>query len=252
MSLTEEISRGKIRNVSILDLPAFGSKKINLDGLQTNDPNWPNELNFHFINSGSGNISDDFIDLKEITHKWNEYMNKLIERGSNLKSQSPHTKILNPFDYPKYILQDFETILNVFSGSHATALKHNTQLWHEVAKAVFKDIISNNVVGNKGVFDKSIIQCSFKKRMVKFQQKNSLFSSGCELFQRTLTNNGVCYSFNALKSFDVWRESKVLDTFHRNLKGKFHNTLRNYAGAGANEGNYYYTAMAKKIHLLIT
>ena len=35
----------------------------------------------------------------------------------------------------------------------------------------------------------------------------------------------------------MWRPSKVIDAFQRNLKGDSQTPLRNYAGAGTNEGN---------------
>ena len=109
-------------------------------------------------------------------------------------------------------------------------------MWQGIANSVFKQTIDDDIVENKGIFDKSIIQCSFKKRLAKTNQRKFVASSGCELFQQTLTNNGLCYSFNALKSSNIWRPSKVIEAFERNLNRQQQKSLQNYAGAGTNEG----------------
>ena len=52
MKMTEELSNGTLKNISILDLPSFGSHISGsyLDKEQTSESNWPNELNFAIYN----------------------------------------------------------------------------------------------------------------------------------------------------------------------------------------------------------
>ena len=64
--LTETMYDGKIKGVSILDLPAFGSKKIHLDDNRANFANWENELNFFFLNRSFGNMTKAFKEYKEM------------------------------------------------------------------------------------------------------------------------------------------------------------------------------------------
>ena len=50
-------SQGKMENVSILDLPAFGSKIPQLKKSHSKEPNWPIETNFAVQRITSGNLS---------------------------------------------------------------------------------------------------------------------------------------------------------------------------------------------------
>ena len=239
ISLTEKMSHEKIKGVSILDWPAFGAKKSYFDDLKTNDANWPNELNFHYRNSGLGNMSKEFKELKETMDEWKSYMYKINENGSNSALTFPQNKMSNPFDYSKVILQDFLSFLQISSESHITVQKDKNPIWRRTARSVFKHTIDDDIVLTKGLYDKAIIQCSFRKRLEKITQQKSVLSSGCELFEQSLTSNGLCYTFNALRPSDIWQPSKAINAFQRSFKGKYHQSLQNYAGAGISEGNQF-------------
>ena len=241
VSLTEAMSSGKIMNISILDLPAFGSKKTYLeDDLQDNAVNWQNEPNFHFLNSSFGNMSKAFKEYKEMKYRWKAYINLMNEQESNSISQFSPSNITNIFDYSQFILQDIPTFLRVSAGSHPTALKQRFPVWQWLGSTVFKHTVDQEIVENKGLYDKSVIQCSFKKMAAKNIVKKSLISSGCEFFQHSLTNNGFCYSFNGLGSSDIWRPSKLIEAFHRDFSTTQQRFQQNYAGAGTNQGNVLY------------
>ena len=236
VSLTEAMSSGKIRGISLLDLPAFGSKKTYLDDdSQSNAANWQNEPNFHFLNSSSGNMSKAFKEYKESTHSWRKYINLINQQTSNSISEFSPNKISNVFNHSQFILRDIPTFLRVIAGSHSTATKRKSPVWQWIGSTVFKDTVDQKIVENKGLYDKSVIRCSFNKRVVKNVNKHSPLSGGCELFQHSLTNNGLCYSFNGLGSSDIWRPSKLIEAFDKDFKN--HVPQQNYAGAGTNEGN---------------
>ena len=54
VKLTEEMSRkignGALKNISILDLPAIGSRISSLNDSENYEANWPNELNLAIYN----------------------------------------------------------------------------------------------------------------------------------------------------------------------------------------------------------
>ena len=103
-------------------------------------------------------------------------------------------------------------------------------IWQKTAIAVFKDTIDNDEL-----YDKLVIQCSFKKRLAKIIEKKSMLSGGCEHFDPSLTNNALCYTFNGGKPSSIWRPSKITEELEEIVKkGR---TLQNFGGAGSNEGN---------------
>ena len=55
VKIAKEMSNGKLTNVSMLDLPAFGSKIAHLDKKHQIEANWPTELNFIILNDKIGN-----------------------------------------------------------------------------------------------------------------------------------------------------------------------------------------------------
>ena len=237
-SLTKKLSKEKIIDVSILDLPAFGSKRTYLEDLQINDPNWENEINFQFLNTSSSNMSKGFKEYKEISHAWSQYVSEMNEKQPTSLHNFPPNMMANPFNYSKFIFQDLSTFMKISSGSHTTASRQTTSTWKGLANSFFKQTINDGVVENKGMFDKNILKCSFKKKVAKTTQKKLAISSGCEIFQQSLTNNGLCYTFNGLKSINVWRPSKLTETFHRVLNSESSQMQQNYAGVGTTEGKF--------------
>jgi hypothetical protein len=49
MRITEVLSKGKLTNISILDLPAFGSKIAHLEWQHRRISNWPSEVSFSIL-----------------------------------------------------------------------------------------------------------------------------------------------------------------------------------------------------------
>ena len=61
----------------------------------------------------------------------------------------------------------------------------------------------------------------------------------CNLFQQSLTSNGLCFSFNAETPSNIWDDSfslvKVMEEFGDIKPTKFFN----FTGTGSKEGKFY-------------
>ena len=98
-----------------------------------------------------------------------------------------------------------------FLGSFHTTAKHSLPIWRETAKLVFDQPKEDDFVKKRGVYDKMIIDCAFRKdlRRRKIPDPNG----GCEGFNPSLTTNGMCYTFNGKKTPELWQTSKMITTF---------------------------------------
>ena len=79
---------------------------------------------------------------------------------------------------------------------------------------------------NKGLLD---------RRLTKKKFKDSEAQGGCQYFDQSLTNNGLCYSFNALKPSSIWKSSKIINLLEGNAEED--DVDYRYGGTGATRGN---------------
>ena len=236
IKMTEEMSSGELKNISILDLPAFGSRIVSLDKLQQSESNWPNELNFAIYNKfkTSSERMTAFSQYKRLIVLWKLYMENVNKHG-NMSSQTfPPFIQHNPFNFNQHIEEDFSTFLKVYEGSHLTALDESSDVWSETAKKVFGQTLDASVVEKIGLYDKVIMDCSFKEKLLKRAGTLTNLSGGCKYFDRTLTSNGLCYSFNGLGPSSTWRNSTVVHAFDNTFKTN--HSSYNFGGTGSNEG----------------
>ena len=233
--MTEEMSSGTLKGTSILDLPAYGSRILTLDNHQMTESNWPNEVNFA-IHSEHGNLSQAFSHYKNLSRLWREYIDGKSEDDLSSDSKFPPNLIQNQFDFTNHIVEDFSTFFKVISGSFPTAL-NGTQpsIWFETAKAVFNDTKHPAFVETYGLYNKFIMFCSFREDLTKKKVKDTESRGGCQYFHQSLTNNGLCYSFNALKPSSIWKTSKLIDLLEENAKKDYFDYR--YGGTGAIRGN---------------
>ena len=155
-----------------------------------------------------------------------------------LRSDSifPPSIIHNQFDYTQLIVEHFPTFFKVITGSFPTALKGTQPIWFETAKAVFNETKDRGFVEMYGLYDKSVMDCSFQEDLAKKEFKASEVQGGCQYFEQSLTNNGLCYSFNAFKPSSIWRPSKLINLLEENAKKD--NFDYRYGGTGATRGNF--------------
>ena len=115
MNLTYIMSNKKLQNVSLLDLPAFGSKIENLKKDQMKQPNWPTEINFALLRSGA-NLSQVFVQYKTLLEHWANHMDKLFKEDQPTSfSHDMETNIF--FNFTSYIIEDMKTFLCIIAGT---------------------------------------------------------------------------------------------------------------------------------------
>ena len=233
--MTEEISNGKLTDISILDLPGFGSHIANLDQLQQSESNWPNELNFAIYNKfkNSTERMKAFSQYKRLIGLWKIYLENVNQHGNESSTQYPPCIEHNPFNFTQHIEEDFSTFLKVYEGSYSTALNESSDLWSETAKKVFGQTLKVSLIRKIGLYDKVIMDCSFKEKLM--QKDGKINSGGCEYFDRTLTSNGLCYNFNGLTASSTWRNSTVVHAFD-DIFNINHSTYKLGIRTGSDEG----------------
>ena len=113
--ITEVLSDGKLTNVSILDLPAFGAKIGQLEKDQQKSPNWPTELNFALHNAHSGNLTQTFFLYKTLLDDWKHHMENVHNTvdGDTFTYQMAHNEVMN---FTQFIKDDMRTFLLAVAG----------------------------------------------------------------------------------------------------------------------------------------
>ena len=114
--MTEALSFGKLTNISILDLPAFGAKIEHLDKDHQKSPNWPTEINFALHNSAMGNLNNTFFYYKTVVDDWKHHMESLhadIDPNYTFTYKMANNEFLN---FTKFIKEDMRTFLLAVEG----------------------------------------------------------------------------------------------------------------------------------------
>ena len=238
MSMTYELSDAKVKNLSLLDLPAFGSKfgsfKENCDSsswsIQQNMAIY-NKLmssnNYTWSESWSDVLDEECHDLREL---WKKYM-----RSPKENDFPPNIKINNYFNFTGYIKDEMPTFLAAYSASFPNIL-NNTMVWSEVANKVFlNNDYSEDYVKAYGLYDKLIMDSVYQKPL--FSESDNL--EGQADLRPILTSNGLCYSFNGIDTSDVWRQTlrstKILESFSK-VFGTLKHETKKFRGIGHSEG----------------
>ena len=107
----------------------------------------------------------------------------------------------------KFFLQHYI----VFSGSFHTAMKSPLPIWSDTAKKAFSYTKDDDFVNRRGVYDKIIIDCTFRENLMRRKLPDS--TGGCEGFYPSLTTNGMCYTFNGKETSELWKSSEMITTF---------------------------------------
>ena len=212
MTTASKMSDNKLRNISILDLPAFGSMISNLRMGQQSALNWPIETNFAIHDSAKDDYQTMFTQYKKLLILWDVYMTTYME-NSHDAIFPPNIEKNTYFDFTSYIKTDMESFIRSVAASFRVASKDSFETWGKTAKAVFQDTADDPNETTNGLYDKLIVDCSFRKdlKKKKFSQNNS--DGGCEGFKPTLTTNGLCYTFNGQRPSEIWKPTRVIDEF---------------------------------------
>ena len=232
VKMTELMSHGKLVNISLLDLPAFGSSIAWLKKHHKIEPNWPTEMNFATHHKIGENMPELFKRYKTQLSHWENYMIKVILKDP-LATFTPEMKVNHSLSFTSHIKEDFATFLNAIHGSFLSASRVALPIWRKVSSDLFGARNVLNRTSGKALYDNLIMQCGFKEDILK--QKQNIIDGGCRIFQPSLTTNGLCYSFNGEANSSIWKSSEVTD-FNNKLFHK-RNEIEVFERAGINEGN---------------
>ena len=210
LRMTELISHGKLSSVSMLDLPAFGSKIAWLKKHHKREPNWPTEMNFAIHNNSEKNMPEFFKTYKTLLTHW-ENFNVKVYLNDPLATLTPEMKVNQFLNFTNHIRADWSTFLIAMHGSFKTASNQTLPIWNDIAKKLFSTSHISNDISGKGLYDKVIMQCGFREDMSKKNKFN--VKGGCNSFHPTLTTNGMCHSFNSEISSNIWQSSNITKSF---------------------------------------
>lgn len=226
--LTEKMSNGKLKNISIMDLPGFGSALSDLGDHQANlQANWPNELNFAMYNKDRLAFSQ----FKTLLYHWHQHMSNVSGSGVDSDPLFPPNSFENQFNYSVHIAEDFSTFLTSYIGSYPTAMKESLPVWLDTARKVFHKTLNKQTIEKNGLYDRVIMDCSFQGALM---DKDADLSGGCQYFDKTLTNKGLCHSFNGLAPSSLWKSSKLIATLEKNFD--INHSHYKFSGTGSNQG----------------
>ena len=232
--ITKELSGGKLKDVSILDLPSFGSKIAHLQADQMKEPNWPTEMNFAIFKKNMGNISLVFSEYKKLLSLWDQYM-KEVSSGVEQPLFSQGMANNTHFNFTQYIQADVETFLKVVSRTPNFVFKGHETLWRRIANKIFKFTKNDDYVSKNGLYDKLVLGCAFKEDLMK---KTFSTVDHEDFFYPTLTTNGICHTFNEDDLSKIWRPSNLTIAFKNVFKTGNGQSKKYFGGTGSSQGNY--------------
>ena len=208
--ITEIISDGLLKNVSIMDFPAFGSKFARLRLRHTIEPNWPTELNFAILQGSHDTTSNLFQNYKTLILDWKTYMEKIALEDPTAHF-TPTMKNNHHFKFTEHIKADMTAFLIATHGSFLTTDKQPPSVWTKVAEAIFNETTHTPGMSKKSTYNKLIMKCAFKESIGR--EKNIHLDGACEGFHPTITTNGFCYSFGGPKISHIWKPSNITNAF---------------------------------------
>ena len=233
MRITEVLSKGKLTSISILDLPAFGSKIAHLEWQHKRISNWPSEISFSILDEMNVSLQTAFQNYKILIDHWKSYMQKIFMKDSSA-SFSPEMENNYLFDFTRYIREDMKTFLTALHGSVLMASKEAMPIGRQVADESFNQTRSEHSSSKVGLYDKLVMQYAFKQNILTKQQDD--YDGGSELFTPTLTTNGLCYSFNSQNYSGLWKESKITNAFTELFP--HNNSADFFQGASVTDGEF--------------
>ena len=248
--VTEVMSGGRLRNVSILDLPRVGAKITEIEISQKSVENSAIQTNFAIYNREKGNLSSAFNQYKQLLGAWEKYMEK-IDINDFVMNFTAEMKTNKHLNFTKFIADDMETFLLALAGSFLTATRDPLSRWNETAKLMFENPKNTIYVAKHGVYDKLIIDCAFKNNLLRKKFSHLEADGNCNSFEPTLTTNGFCYSFNNQGPSRSWKSSSVIDTFKNIFTSNDAN--EKFVGVGTAEGELkkFQHGCAKQLHLSV-
>ena len=231
-NISSVLSNGNLKGVSILDLPAFGSK---FEDSCYGAP-WSIQLNFAIYNqlmSRSNESSSNYFDSKifnecsTLQDLWRDYMS-----DPAVHDFPPKTSFNSDlFNFTKYIKEDLTSFLIAYTASIKSIPTQSSNpssiIWSDIAKNEFpKDTVSEKVVSYN---DKLVQACAFQEPLEPVSVHE------CGDFQYSLTSNGMCYSYNGMDTSKLWQDGKITKVFTETF-GRYQTKIKRFRGIGHSEG----------------
>ena len=222
--ITYHISGGRLKNVSILDLPGFGSMTDFNQRLSSEPTNMALLKQWKEKDLKTPNPSEDlFYEHSDLGSMWYNYVT-----NSKEVPFPPTKRTHNIFNFTKFILEDFDTFVFAMKESHLTIQerRHDSSL-QNLANKIFTSLNTEDFIDEYGFNDNLLLGCTYDKPLKNMKMTRN---NRCNLFKPTLTNNGLCYSFNGLSSNILWNDGKVVQSFERMFKSE--HSIRKFGTAG--------------------
>ena len=233
IEMTEIISNGRLKNVSLLDLPAFGSAIAWLDKHHRRESNWQSEINFEILKANNNQgFRTMFAEYKNLLEDWERYLMKVYRNDPDARfTQSMASNKMSNFT--RYIEVDIKTFLIAIHGSQLSPSENPLPIWRNISQKLFKNLENENDVSRNGHYDRLIMECTLRRNLLK---KNHFDHGGrgCDIFLPTLTSKGLCYTFNGQTPSETWIPTNLTAAF-QSLFPSIHSN-EYYHGAGQTEG----------------
>ena len=119
-NITFVMSNETLKNISLLDLPAFGSSIVTLRKELKKQFLWPIKMNFALLKTNPArNMTRIFMSYKTLTEDWAKYMNQLDNKGNAnfFTNEMENNEHLN---FTWFIKADMKTFLTAMAGNTTT------------------------------------------------------------------------------------------------------------------------------------
>ena len=230
--MLEVMTDGKLKNISILDLPAFGSTISRLDKTFGKDIDWQTQANFEILKNVKNNPLPMFEAYKLLIDGWKNYILMVYENESKAKFTIAMERN-KFFNFTRHINTDIKTFLEVTIGSQLNARREPLPVWRNVAERLFENTKDNAFTRDNGVYDKLFLECLFRRNILNRKRLN-MDDGTCESFTPMITTNGICHSFNGQKPSETWKESKIVTEFDNLFPNS--QSYKYFHGSGDTEG----------------
>jgi hypothetical protein len=238
-SLASQLYNGKIKDVSLLDIPTFGTS---LDPRDVVSVPYSSQPSATFANKRCNHTTLNS-QLTHIANDWEYFMfrNDTIHPHDSLKTrQEPLC-----FDFSDVIQADFEAFLSIMKESSMTAFNnYNAEFGDESIHTFFDDFISKldmkyllqdskQQIKSVEAVDDFMLKCSYGVGNLAVKE----MFPGCTMLEPVLTSAGICHSFNSQPTQSLFKTSQYINTFKKVYKHEMdHNELVHPVGYGREAG----------------
>ena len=119
-NITFMMSNETLKNISLVDLPAFGSSIVTLRKELKKQYLWPIKLNFALLKTNPAiNMTQIFMSYKTLTEDWSNYMDQLDNKG-NAKFFTTTMENNQYLNFTSFIKADMKTFLTALAGNTTT------------------------------------------------------------------------------------------------------------------------------------